>query len=119
MSKIDEVNSTNTVLSANSTFTGESIGVIGYTSVNLNVESDQNSASGGIQIWATNSLLLHSLYNISKTYLPLNDLSKSFNQECQITSDINNVCDIFVITCESIEGGSNKLFASLTWQEIS
>ncbi len=75
-----------------------------------------NILNGG-SFQTTGSCILYSDYCVTKTNTGQIDLSNVFNNITQITSNIDNVCDIVVITCTGI-GNNVTMFASMTWHEI-
>jgi hypothetical protein len=75
----------------------------------------QYAVTGITNLVATN-ILIKEEYVIDKSNFNLN-LTSIFNNLTQITSNVDNVRDVLVITGQT-SAGSGDVFASLDWQEV-
>jgi hypothetical protein len=74
-------------------------------------------SGGGVLSNSTNSIVVNLNYAIGKGINSLDDFGNIFNNQLlNITSNINNVPDVLVLTCEPVTG--NNYYGQLAWQEI-
>jgi len=90
-------------------------GTISYTNVDNNSIVEYSTAISSFS--TTNSIIVDSGYFVSKTLSELNSFSNVFSNLIQITSNIDNVSDILVITAQSLSGAGD-VYASINWNEI-
>lgn len=65
------------------------------------------------------SIIVDQGYFYGRGIVSFNSLSDVFTNIIQITSNIDNVCDVLLLTAEKTGGtGSGNVFASISWQEI-
>lgn len=65
------------------------------------------------------SIIVDQGYFYGRGIVSFNSLSDVFTNIIQITSNIDNVCDVLLLTAEKTGGtGSGNVFASMSWQEI-
>ena len=83
--------------------------------------NEQNSvvqfANSGITLGTNNSIVVQEDYLERKTSIVLT-LESVFNSLTQITSNIDNVSDVLVLTAQKVDSSSVNVFGSLTWQEV-
>jgi hypothetical protein len=89
-----------------------------WTDVDLNNSVVKYSTGSNIILTGGYIITLDSSYAIGKNTINFNDLSKSFNSILQLTSNINNVPDIILISAQKVSGGSTDVYSSITWQEV-
>ena len=83
---------------------------------------DDNSvvayATAGLSIPA-GSIIVDQGYFYGRGIVSFNSLSDVFTNIIQITSNIDNVCDVLLLTAEKTgTSGTGNVFASISWQEI-
>ncbi len=83
---------------------------------------DNNSvvayATAGLTIPA-GSIIVDQGYFYGRGIVSFNSLSDVFTNIIQITSNIDNVCDVLLLTAQKTgTTGSGDVFASMSWQEI-
>jgi len=67
---------------------------------------------------ATNSIIINQGFFSGKGTVAYGDLSNVFNnQSLQLTSNLNNISDIFVITAQMISGSNSTVYADINWNE--
>jgi hypothetical protein len=99
-------------------------GSITWTNVNSNYSVCQyarysDMIYSGSTFRASNSIIVDSSYFAGKFSNLYSNLSSIFsNLILQITSDIDNVSDILVITCHFIGAGSTSILGSISWTEL-
>jgi len=65
------------------------------------------------------SIIVDQGYFYGRGIVSFNSLSDVFTNIIQITSNIDNVCDVLLLTAEKTGStGSGDVFASMSWQEI-
>jgi hypothetical protein len=91
-----------------------------WSDVDLNNSVVKYSTGSDINITynTDNSIIIDSSYAIGKNTVNFNDLSNTFNSINQLTSDINNIPDIILISAQKVSGGSTDIYSSLSWQEV-
>jgi hypothetical protein len=98
--------------------TGASSPLNGATVVNVNVNSVVAYSITGLSIPA-GSIIVDQGYFYGRGIVSFNSLSDVFTNIIQITSNIDNVCDVLLLTAEKTgTTGSGNVFASISWQEI-
>ena len=90
-------------------------GTISYTNVDNNsiVEYGTNFTPFS----TTNSIIVDSGYFVSKATSGFSSFNDVFSNFIQITSNIDNVSDILVITAQTLTG-SGDVYAKINWNEI-
>ncbi len=74
--------------------------------------------SGSVILNVNQSTVINTNYIITKGINSLNDLSNIFNTTIlQLTSNVNNVADVLVLTCQAVSG-TVSVYGQLSWQEI-
>ena len=90
-----------------------------FTWVNVNNNSVIRYARAPTGVTLTNSVIVDEGYVYGgKGNILFNTLTDVFSNVFQITSDINNNCDIILITGQSFGVSTPDVVASITWQEI-
>lgn len=89
-----------------------------WTNVDLNNSVIQYSVGTNINLNDGYNITLDSSYAIGKSTVNFNDLSNSFNSILQLTSNINNVPDVILISAQKVSGGSTDVYSSISWQEV-
>jgi len=98
--------------------TGASSPLNGATVVNVNVNSVVAYSITGLSIPA-GSIIVDQGYFYGRGIVSFNSLSDVFTNIIQITSNIDNVCDVLLLTAEKTgTTGTGNVFASISWQEI-
>ena len=98
--------------------TGASSPLNGITPTNVDVNSIVAYATTGLTIPA-GSIIVDQGYFYGRGIVSFNSLSDVFTNIIQITSNIDNVCDVLLLTAEKTgTTGSGNVFASISWQEI-
>ncbi len=65
------------------------------------------------------SIIVDQGYFFGRGVNSFNSLQDIFNTTVQqLTSNVNNVADVLVLTCQKINTGSTDLYGTFTWQEI-
>ena len=95
---------------------GVPFSVSGWTDVG-NDSVCQYTRGENISSFSTNgSIVVDSSYFFGKGATSYNNLSDIFNSIFQITSNVNNVSDVILITAQGVSGNST-VYASLNWKE--
>jgi len=98
--------------------TGASSPLNGATVVNVDNNSVVAYSITGLTIPA-GSIIVDQGYFYGRGIVSFNSLSDVFTNIIQITSNIDNVCDVLLLTAEKTgTTGSGNVFASISWQEI-
>ena len=98
--------------------TGASSPLNGITPTIVNVNSIVAYATTGLTI-PVGSIIVDQGYFYGRGIVSFNSLSDVFTNIIQITSNIDNVCDVLLLTAEKTgTTGSGNVFASISWQEI-
>ena len=98
--------------------TGASSPLNGITPTNVDVNSIVAYATTGLTIPA-GSIIVDQGYFYGRGIVSFNSLSDVFTNIIQITSNIDNVCDVLLLTAEKTgTTGAGNVFASISWQEI-
>ena len=98
--------------------TGASSPLNGATVVNVDDNSVVAYSITGLTIPA-GSIIVDQCYFYGRGIVSFNSLSDVFTNIIQITSNIDNVCDVLLLTAEKTgTTGSGNVFASISWQEI-
>lgn len=99
--------------------TGEDIPLNRETVVNVDNNSVVAYSITELTIPA-GSIIVDQGYFYGRGIVSFNSLSDVFTNIIQITSNIDNVCDVLLLTAEKTGGGSGSgnVFASISWQEI-
>ena len=98
--------------------TGASSPLNGITPTNVDVNSIVAYATTGLTIPA-GSIIVDQGYFYGRGIVSFNSLSDVFTNIIQITSNIDNVCDVLLLTAEKTgTTGTGNVFASISWQEI-
>jgi hypothetical protein len=93
-------------------------GTITWTDVDSNYSVTQYTKSIS-SFTTTNSIILDQGYFYGRGTIAYNGLGNVFNTLLlQITSNINNVSDIMVLTCQKIGTSTTHVNATISWQEI-
>jgi hypothetical protein len=98
--------------------TGASSPLNGASIVNVDVNSVVSYSIYGLTIPA-GSIIVDQGYFYGRGIVSFNSLSDVFTNIIQITSNIDNVCDVLLLTAEKTgTTGTGNVFASISWQEI-
>lgn len=98
--------------------TGADSPLNGATVVNVDNNSVVAYSISGLTIPA-GSIIVDQGYFYGRGIVSFNSLSDVFTNIIQITSNIDNVCDVLLLTAEKTgTTGSGNVFASISWQEI-
>jgi hypothetical protein len=98
--------------------TGASSPLNGATVVNVNDNSVVAYSISGLTIPA-GSIIVDQGYFYGRGIVSFNSLSDVFTNIIQITSNIDNVSDVLLLTAEKTgTTGAGNVFASISWQEI-
>ena len=98
--------------------TGASSPLNGVTLSNVDDNSVVAYATTGLSIPA-GSIIVDQGYFYGRGIVSFNSLSDVFTNIIQITSNIDNVCDVLLLTAEKTgTSGTGNVFASISWQEI-
>jgi hypothetical protein len=98
--------------------TGVNSPLNGATVVNVDDNSVVAYSISGLTIPA-GSIIVDQGYFYGRGIVSFNSLSDVFTNIIQITSNIDNVCDVLLLTAEKTgTTGSGNVFASISWQEI-
>lgn len=89
-----------------------------WNDVDTNNSVIKYAVGSDISIVDGTSIVIDSSYAIGKNTVNLNNLSNNFNNLEQLTSTIDNVADIILISAQKVAGGSTNVFSSISWQEI-
>jgi len=83
--------------------------------------NEQNSvvqfANSGITLGSDNSIIVQEDYLSDKSSVVLT-LENVFNNLTQITSNIDNVSDVLVLTAQKVGPSTVNVYGAITWQEI-
>jgi len=86
--------------------------------LNVNVNSIVSYSISGLSIPA-GSIIVDQGYFYGRGIVSFNSLLDVFTNIIQITSNIDNVYDVLLLTAEKTgTTGSGNIFASISWQEI-
>ncbi len=67
----------------------------------------------------SSSILVDQGYFFGRGVNSFNSLQDIFNTTVQqLTSNVNNVADVLVLTCQKINSGQTELYGTFSWQEI-
>lgn len=98
--------------------TGASSPLSGATLSNVDNNSVVRYSYTGLTI-PTGSIIVDQGYFYGRGIVSFNSLSDVFTNIIQITSNIDNVCDVLLLTAQKTgTTGSGDVFASMSWQEI-
>jgi len=99
---------------------GNSPGTITWTNVDTNYSVAQYAKAGSITgFTSSNSILLDQGYFYGRGTIAFNSLTDIFKSLLlQVTSNIDQVSDILVLTCEKIGSSSTTVYSTISWQEI-
>jgi hypothetical protein len=98
--------------------TGASSPLNGATLSNVDNNSVLRYSYSGLTIPA-GSIIVDQGYFYGRGIVSFNSLSDVFTNIIQITSNIDNVCDVLLLTAQKTgTTGSGDVFASMSWQEI-
>lgn len=98
--------------------TGADSPLNGATVVNVDNNSVVAYSISGLTIPA-GSIIVDQGYFYGRGIVSFNSLSDVFTNIIQITSNIDNVCDVLLLTAEKTGStGTGNVFASISWQEI-
>lgn len=98
--------------------TGASSPLNGATIVNVDDNSVVAYSISGLTIPA-GSIIVDQGYFYGRGIVSFNSLIDVFTNIIQLTSNIDNVCDVLLLTAEKTgTTGSGNVFASISWQEI-
>jgi hypothetical protein len=93
-------------------------GGTGWTNVNSNYSVTQGT-TGFNNFTTTDSILLDQNIVLGRGGVTYTNLSDVFNTLLQITSDINNISSIIVLSFSRISGsGTSSIYGTISWQEI-
>lgn len=100
--------------------TGASSPLNGATVVNVDNNSVVAYSITGLTIpIPAGSIIVDQGYFYGRGIVSFNSLSDVFTNIIQITSNIDNVCDVLLLTAEKTgTTGTGNVFASISWQEI-
>ena len=99
--------------------TGASSPLNGITPTIVNVNSIVAYATTGLTTIPAGSIIVDQGYFYGRGIVSFNSLSDVFTNIIQITSNIDNVCDVLLLTAEKTgTTGTGNVFASISWQEI-
>ncbi len=95
-------------------------GSITWSSVDSNYSVVQYAKSAAITgFTSTNSKLLDQGYFYGRGTIAFNGLGDVFNNLIlQLTSNIDNISDILILTCEKIGQNSTEVYSTISWQEV-
>jgi len=99
---------------------GASSPLNGAPVVNVDDNSIVSYAVSGLSI-PPGSIIVDQGYFYGRGIVSFNSLSDVFTNIIQITSNIDNVCDVLLLTAEktgTTGTGTGNIFASISWQEI-
>jgi len=100
-------------------FLPENVGdITGLAWNNVNSRSVAQYATSYSTISYTNSIIVGENTASGKGYTNLLDLDRIFNNLFQITSDVDNVSGIVVLTVQGSFGGGSALYSTINWSEI-
>ena len=98
--------------------TGASSPLNGATVVNVDDNSVVAYSISGLTIPA-GSIIVDQGYFYGRGIVSFNSLSDVFTNIIQLTSNMDNVCDVLLLTAEKTgTTGTGNVFASISWQEI-
>ncbi len=98
--------------------TGASSPLNAATVVNVDDNSVVAYSISGLTI-PVGSIIVDQGYFYGRGIVSFNSLSDVFTNIIQITSNIDNVCDVLLLTAEKTGStGTGNVFASISWQEI-
>lgn len=98
--------------------TGASSPLNGATVLNVDNNSVVAYSITGLTI-PVGSIIVDQGYFYGRGIVSFNSLSDVFTNIIQITSNIDNVCDVLLLTAEKTGStGTGNVFASISWQEI-
>lgn len=98
--------------------TGANSPLNGATVLNVDNNSVVAYSISGLTIPA-GSIIVDQGYFYGRGIVSFNSLSDVFTNIIQITSNIDNVCDVLLLTAEKTGStGTGNVFASISWQEI-
>ena len=89
-----------------------------WNDIDLNNSVVKYSVGTNIVLSGGYIITLDSSYAIGKNTINFNDLSNSFNNILQLTSNIDNIPDIILISAQKVSGGSTDVYSSISWQEV-
>ena len=95
-----------------------SLSVSTWNDVDTNNSVIKYAVGSDISIVDGTSIVIDSSYAIGKNTVNFNNLSNNFNSLEQLTSTIDNVADIILISAQKVAGGSTNVYSSISWQEI-
>ena len=87
-----------------------------WTAVDNNSISQYAIGGGNITNITNTNILIDSGYANGKGSVVFQNLDAIFNNLTQITSDINNNSDVFLITAQTLSSNAN-IYASINWNE--
>lgn len=98
--------------------TGANSPLNGATVVNVNDNSVIAYSITGLTIPA-GSIIVDQGYFYGRGIVSFNSLTDVFTNIIQLTSNMDNVCDVLLLTAEKTGStGTGNVFASISWQEI-
>jgi len=87
-----------------------------WTAVDNNSVSQYALGSTNITNITNTNILVDSSYANGKGTVAFQNLDSIFNNLIQVTSDINNDSDVFLITAQTLSGNAD-IYASINWHE--
>lgn len=97
---------------------GASSPLNGATVVNVDDNSVVAYSISGLTI-PTGSIIVDQGYFYGRGIVSFNSLTDVFTNIIQLTSNMDNVCDVLLLTAEKTGAtGTGNIFASISWQEI-
>ena len=87
-----------------------------WTAVDNNSVSQYALGGGNITNITNTNILVDSSYASGKGSVVFQNLDSIFNNLIQITSDIGNISDVFLITAQTLSSSAN-IYASINWNE--
>lgn len=120
MSIIDTATNNNLLYRLRLYTNGSTPGTITWSSVDSNYSVTQYAKSADISSFTTSgSLILDQGYFYGRGTIAYNNLSDVFSDMIlHITSNIDNVSDILILSCEKIGTSSTTVYSTISWQEI-
>ena len=120
MSIIDTATNNNLLYRLRLYTNGSSPGTITWSSIDSNYSVTQYAKSADISSFTTSgSLILDQGYFYGRGTIAYNNLSDVFSDMIlHITSNIDNVSDILILSCEKIGTSSTTVYSTISWQEI-
>ena len=100
--------------------TGADSPLNGATVVNVNDNSVVAYSITGLTIPnPTTTIIVDQGYFYGRGIVSFNSLTDVFTNIIQLTSNMDNVCDVLLLTAEKTgTTGAGNVFASISWQEI-